>query len=214
MSLKITESEKQAFEPIPAGTYPARCVGLIDLGVQYNERYGKEQPKVRIIWELPTETIERDDKKEPRWISKPYTASLHEKAELRKDLESWRGKSYDAADLQAFDLSSILNAPCMLSITHKTSQSGKVFALVSAVSQPMRGIEIPELKNSPLLFDFDYPTEHLLSALETLPKWMQEEVQKSKTWAERMAQKAKEDAVLAKSIFHDPVPPVQREASD
>lgn len=208
MSLKIVESEKRTFAPIPAGTYPARCVGLVDLGVQYNERYNKEQHKVRIVWELPTETIERDGKQEPRWISKPYTASLHEKAELRKDLESWRGKSYSAEELHSFDLSSILDEPCMLSITHKTSQSGKLFALVSGVSQPMRGMAVPVLKNPPFLFDFDFPTDRLWSALEALPRWMREEVQKSKTWAERVAQGAVESGLAAKAddLFHESLP--------
>lgn len=199
MSLKMSnESTNKTYEPIPAGTYPARCVGLVDLGVQYNERYNKEQAKVRIVWELPTETIDRNGEKEPRWISKPYTASLHEKAELRKDLESWRGKTFDTGELKEFDLKSVLDEPCMLSITHRVSQTGNVFALVSAVSQPMRGLDVPVLKNQPFLFDFDFPEEQLLSALNGLPKWMQEEVQKSKTWQERIGQKQKnsDDAVF------------------
>lgn len=207
MSLKVSDNAaKQAFEPIPAGTYPARCVGLVDLGVQINAKFGKEQPKVRIIWELPTETIERNGETEPRWISKPYTASLHEKSELRKDLESWRGKSFTSGELQAFDLTSVVDAPCMLSITHKTAQSGKMFAAVSSVSQPMRGIAVPALKNPPLLFDFDYPREQMLSALEALPEWMQNEVKKSVTWQQMFGQQPQEQTGKVVDVFADELP--------
>ena len=206
MSLTVSESSGvQAFEPIPAGTYPARCAGLIDLGVHKNEMYGTERPRVRIIWELPTETIQRNGETEPRWISKPYTASLNEKAELRRDLDSWRGRSFTAVELKRFELISVIDMPCMLSIIHKTSKNGNTYACVSAVSKVMRGFDVPALKNPPLLFDFDYPREQMLTALEALPEWMRNEVQKSITW-QQLCEQPQELAEKVVDVFADELP--------
>ena len=51
MGLILKASEKR-FEPIPEDTYPAVCVGLYDIGEQFNEKYDKAQKKVVITWEL------------------------------------------------------------------------------------------------------------------------------------------------------------------
>ena len=58
MSLYASASGESAIAPIDAGTYPAVCYGLIDIGLQWSETYRKSSPKVVILWELPTEKIE------------------------------------------------------------------------------------------------------------------------------------------------------------
>lgn len=196
MSLIVKDSGGTSYPPIEAGTYPARCVGIIDLGIQRNEFSGKEREMVRVVWELPTETIKDDNGTDkPRWISKPYTASLHEKAALRHDLDAWRGKPFTQEELKGFELRNIVDAPCLLTITHQQSQSGCVYAKVGGVSRVMRGMTVPPLVNPQFVVDLD--DDGADEILQTLPKWMQEEVQKSPTWAARAEKKAVNATVIA-----------------
>ena len=60
MSLTVKETGGGNYAPIEAGTYPARCCGVIDLGIQHNDFNDKDQEKVRLIWELPTERSDVD----------------------------------------------------------------------------------------------------------------------------------------------------------
>ena len=75
--------------------------GIIDLGTHTEDspQFGrKTQHKMMIQWECPEYRIEieKDGKKLdlPRAISRRYTMSLGKKANLRKDLEAWRGKPF------------------------------------------------------------------------------------------------------------------------
>src|SRR5664280_2358069 len=115
---------------IPAGTHVARCYGVIDLGTQYSEKFGNSSRKIQIQWELPNELM---DDGRPLAISKRYTLSVNEKANLRKDLESWLGRGITMEEEKnGFALGSMLGAPCLLSIIHADS-SGKVYANIAAV---------------------------------------------------------------------------------
>ena len=60
MALTVKDNGGARVAPMEAGTYPARCVGVIDLGVQYNEKWDKRQEKLRLIFEFPTERVEVD----------------------------------------------------------------------------------------------------------------------------------------------------------
>ena len=112
---------------IPAGTHVARCYGIIDLGTQYSEKFGNSSRKVQVQWELPNELM---DDGRPLAISKRYTLSVNEKANLRKDLESWLGRGITAQEeKEGFALGVLLGKPCLLSIIHAES-NGKTYANV------------------------------------------------------------------------------------
>ena len=98
------------FEQPPAGTHIARCVRLIDIGSQVNPfREGSMRRQVVVAWELPEELMtEGENKGHPFMCSKFYTMSLHEKASLRQDLVNWRGRDFTEAELEGFDLRTIL----------------------------------------------------------------------------------------------------------
>lgn len=195
MGLTVKETGGGSYTPIEAGTYIARCVGVIDLGIQHNDFNGKDQEKVRIVWELPTERVDVDGEDKPRWMSKPYTASLHEKSTLRHDLDAWRGRPFTTEELAGFDLHNIVNAPCMLSIVHQDGKNG-VYAKVGSISRVMKGIEVPPLENQPFTFDMDAPDAE--EVLKALPQWMQDEVKNSVTW------KARANAVDCEQDEEDP----------
>lgn len=75
-------------------------------------------------------------------VSQWYTLSLHEKANLRKDLDAWRGKSFTDEDLkEGFDVEKLVGAPCLLNVTQsKSEKNGKVYANVSSIMPLPRGM--------------------------------------------------------------------------
>lgn len=80
------------------------------------------------------ETPHRDSEGKPHRVSTwPYTVSLNEKANLRKDLEKWRGRKFSADELNGFDLESVIGAPAMLNIVHNEGDEGQVYANVNGI---------------------------------------------------------------------------------
>ena len=140
------------FEQCPAGSFAARCYQIIDLGHQTFEWKGeaKVAPKVRITWELN----EMMSDGRPFSISREYTASIGYKANLRKDLEAWRGRPFSAEELRNFSLENVLGAPCLLGIVHKPSKdNSKVYANVGSIMALPKGMPSPELVNPAVKFD-------------------------------------------------------------
>ena len=121
MSEIIAKTEPKGFEQVPPGTHKARCIKVIDLGTQRNEWDGivtwKEQ--VLVIWELP-ELLRNGI---PQTISKFYNLSLHEKANLRIDLVSWRGREFTAEEKQAFDIAKLVGVPCQLNVIDRNGKT-------------------------------------------------------------------------------------------
>lgn len=181
MALTVKDNGGARVAPMEAGTYPARCVGVIDLGVQYNEKWDKRQEKLRLIFEFPTERVEVDGGEKPRWLSKKYTASLNEKSELYRDLCAWRGVPFTPEELNGFDMRKLLGAPCMVCVVNH-ERNGNTYTDITAISRAMKGMEVPPLENEALLFDMDGDVEEAREVFEKLPQWMQEEVAKSDTW--------------------------------
>jgi hypothetical protein len=144
MGRYATEETGTKFKQAPAGNHVGRCVEIIDLGTQHGEYQGEPNVKQQIIvrWELPHETIEIDGVAAPMLVSKFYTNSLSEKANLRKDLESWRNRVFTDEELKRFDLMKVLGAPCMVGIIHK---EGK--AKVTTIGAIPKGTECPPAHN-------------------------------------------------------------------
>ena len=98
LTLKVGDND---FEKLTVGTYHGTCFRMVDLGTQDTEYNGEKKKKhlVRLDFEI-TESLEPEDNEvnmedgRPFGISRTYTASLFESANLRKELESWRGKSF------------------------------------------------------------------------------------------------------------------------
>lgn len=141
-----------AFTPCPAGTYLARCVRLIDLGRQTTDYQGetKTAHKVLMGFEILDASVRRDDG-EPFVVSKRFTASLHEKAALRKTLASWRGKDFTPDELKAFDLGSVLGKTCFISLVD-SAKDGRTYTNIAAVMAAPKGVTPPEgTCNEPLV---------------------------------------------------------------
>lgn len=183
MSLTATNKGGASLAPIEAGTHPAICYGLVDLGIQYSEKYKNSKQKILIMWELPDEKIEVDGKPVSRVISQTYTCSLNEKSVLRKDLASWRGRDFTDEELAAFDLRNIVGAPCLLSIIHKES-GGATYANVGGVMKLPKGMPPLVQTVETIVFDLD---ETPLEEMDRLPDWVRRRIEASETYKERVA---------------------------
>ncbi len=158
MSVSIIASSKggSQSEPIEAGTYFGRCYSMVHLGTLKEEYLGevKLMNKVRLTFELPTElkVFKEENGEQPCVISKEFTLSLSEKSNLLKFLNSWRGVALSDAERQAFDIVKLVGAPCMITISHKTSATGKTYAEISGIGKVMKGMEVPPQVNPSVVF--------------------------------------------------------------
>lgn len=140
MGLIVSDTGGGDFKLIPAGVHIGRCFRIVDLGTQEEEFQGemKLMPKVAIYWELHGEDEDGqplvDEKGDPLFIWQEYTASLGQKAKLRAALESWRGRPFTEDELKGFDITKLLNAYCMVNVTHRVSQKGKTYANVASLT--------------------------------------------------------------------------------
>ena len=182
MSLIVSENETPKFEPIAEGTHLAVCNMLVDLGMQYSEKFGKSNRKVLIGWEIPDEVIEIDGEKHGRSISKRYTASLNEKSSLRKDLASWRGRDFTAEELAAFDLNNIVGTSCLINVIHKEGTNGKIYANIGGIMKLPKGMPKAMPSEPAIVFDLDNDP---LDSIDNLPDWISEEIKRSSTYEER-----------------------------
>lgn len=157
--ITATNNGGSTFEPVDAGTYAARCFEMIQIGTIKESFEGKEKllNKVRISWELPTElkVFKEGDPEKPHVVSKDFTLSMADKATLRKFLEGWRGKAFTDDESKAFDITVLLGKPCMLSVIHKTSKMGKVYAEISSISSVPKGMTVPDPINEISVLSFD-----------------------------------------------------------
>lgn len=165
------------FTPAPEGTHFGVCDMVVDLGQQKTSYQGVESVKHQIYvrWQIPEERIswkdgEGNQKEGPVVIGKTYTASLGEKANLRKDLQSWRGRAFTEAELKQFDVSKLLGVGAMIAIVHNHKET-KTYANIGAIGGLPKGMPTPQIENDALLYDPDN-----LASYEKLPKWLQEKI--------------------------------------
>jgi hypothetical protein len=167
MSLMATDNGGGNFEKAPVGNHMARCFMVADLGLQ-ETTYGPKR-KVHLSWELSGELMEDGN---PYVIGQRYTLSLNEKANLRRDLESWRSRPFTDDELKGFDLFSVVGIPCMLSVVHNEN-NGKVYANVASVASMPKGMECPPQVNSSVSFSTDDFNQAEFDKLpEFLQKWV------------------------------------------
>jgi hypothetical protein len=132
------------FIPAPAGTHPAICCDVVDLGEVEVTFQGKTQRKHKIVicWQIDEDM----DNGKPFLVRRRYTCSLHEKATLRRDLESWRGRGFNDKELEAFDLESLLSVGCLINVIHE-SRNGSTFANVASVMRLPKGMTSPTIRD-------------------------------------------------------------------
>ena len=139
----IAKEPESSFTPCPEGLHHAVCVDVIDLGV-LQTTWG-DKHKVRIVWQVEEENTDTGRRFDVR---KHYNLSLHTKATLRKDLESWRGRTFSETELGGFDLEQLIGANGQVQVVQDITDESKVYANVQAV--------VPPPKGTPKLVPLDY----------------------------------------------------------
>jgi hypothetical protein len=136
VSALLARRPQRTYAQAPEGLHAACCCDIVNLGVVAGA-YGAKH-KVRIVWQLDA----RDDASGRRYdVARVYTLSLHERAALRKDLESWRGRKFTDRELDAgFDLEKLVGVPAQIQVVQTLSDDGSLYANVSIVLPPQKGI--------------------------------------------------------------------------
>jgi hypothetical protein len=186
MIITGSNSDRKQFQIAPAGTHLARLYRIIDLGTQMREFEGKVtmNRKAKFFFELHGDDAEgkplltTDGK--PLIQSKEYTVSLNEKANLRRDLEAWRGKAFTNKELgngedyeyakdepRGFSIKSVLGHFCMVNISHRQKGDMTYADLkgVSAVPSIYKKQGLPEGVNTTMIFTLDKFDQNMFDSL-------------------------------------------------
>jgi hypothetical protein len=182
----IAQATQSNFKQVPAGLFMALCYRVIDLGTQKTSWQGKEKwsRKVLLQWELHGEDDAGEplvtDEGNPLSVSKRYTLSLGDNAQLRQDLKSWRGRDFTNEELAGFDISKLLGAACMVNVAHDT-KDGNVYTNVASVTPVPKALKasVPELVNKALMFDVSEPDMEVFGQLS---EKLQETIRACKEW--------------------------------
>lgn len=182
----IATASQSSFKQVPAGLFMAICYRVIDLGTQKTQWQGKEKwsRKVLIQWELHGEDDAGEplttDEGAPLSVSKRYTLSLGENAQLRADLKSWRGRDFTPDELAGFDIGKLIGAPCMVNVAHD-QKDGNTYTNVASVTPVPRALKdtVPAPVNMPLMFDVSEPN---METFNLLSDKLQETIRACKEW--------------------------------
>ena len=180
-----TSGNSYQHEPIPAGTYLARCYSMVHLGTTEQDFQGQKKwvNKVRITWELPTElkVFSPEKGEQPQAISKEFSLSMHEKATLRAFLTSWRGKGFTEEEARSFDVTKLLGVECMLSVIHEPGKQDptKIYEKISSISRVMKGVVCPPQINPSFIFTLEEFDQY---KFDSLPDWLKDKIRQSQEY--------------------------------
>ena len=184
-------SNKVAQPPLEAGSYPARLVQVIDLGVQEQQPFNNQPAKppvqeIMVTYELVDAFMIDEDGNEledkPRWLSETFPL-YNLDSELAKST-----KRYLAIDPNVEmdgDWTALIGRPVMVTVVQnpgKDKNKGKIFEKITGTSsvRARDAAKLPELKNPGKVFDqSDLST---VGILLTLPKWLQDKIKGGLEW--------------------------------
>lgn len=174
--------------PVPQGIYLARCYGIIDLGTQKTTHLGgtKHLNEVMLQFELHDvgeaggQLFTANGKSMS--ISKSFTLSLAEKATLRKDIQTWRGREFTPDELRGFQLKSVLGEWALISVVNAMDQNGHdctSIATIMPVPPQVRQSGLPAGQNKLQIFVSEDPDIELF---DSFSESLKEKIRKSPQW--------------------------------
>lgn len=171
--MKIKDRARPKVPTVEPGVYFAVCIGVIDLGEQYSEKFKNYSNRVQFVWELPSETIEMDGKQEPKQLSKEFAIATKKNSGLRTFISSWNSKAYTDEEFQEVELFEQIGRACQLNVV--LNDTGE-YANVDNIMPIPKGIPAPISSTKPIMWDMDNWNEEVL---KSLPEWVQEKIKKS-----------------------------------
>lgn len=216
----ITESGGGNYTPTPEGQHLMVCSRIVDLGTQPgSQKFPQPKRKIRIFWELPNERITYTDgdgreHEGPVLHSEQYTASFNEKANLRKDLEAWRGKAFTDEDFSGppngFHLSRLIGIPAYAQIVHE-HRDGNTYANLNSIMKPPKELFEQyrgKIEGETIFFDLD---DFKQEEFEKLSDRLKETIRKS---PEYLAMFSDDPADQYKPNSENPADGMDRELED
>lgn len=132
------------FTPHSEGQFAMLCVDVVNLGTNV-EQFADQEPREVAKVALVFASGERQADKSLTLVTTEMTLSANEKANLRKFLESWRGKSYTAEQAEAgLPISKLHGQAALLSIEHVTTRKGRKFAKISSIAPLPKAMQTSE----------------------------------------------------------------------
>lgn len=180
---KLPNNSKTTIPAMEPGTYPARLVQIITLGVQKQRPFkGQEKPPAlsfRLTYEFLDEFLKDEDgndlEDKPRWLTEelPFLSLKAEKAKSTQ-----RYYALDPDEKFKGDWSQLIGAPCMVTVTNYENSQGDTKDSVASVSamRPKEAAKAPELKNPSLVFDFEEPDKDVFL---NFPDWLQDKIKEA-----------------------------------
>ena len=191
MALIAKSNGESNFVPVPQGMHLARCYRIVDLGTQKSEYQGQVKHLSKVMLQFEIHGNDDDNKPivtqkgEPMSINKNFTLSLAEKATLRKDLQTWRGREFTEDELRGFELKNVLGAWAMISVIKALGNNGKEYTNIAAIMSVPSAIKkagIPEGHNDLTLFSIDEPD---MTLFDSFSNGLKEKIGKSPEWQSR-----------------------------
>lgn len=147
---------KGSFEKPPEGYAKFWCIRVIDLGTQEGQWKGSTtyNRKIWVQFELPEHMTEFEGQTMPMVISRKYNLKFSQKADLRKDMESWYGKRFNDKDIEAsggFDPEKILGRCGKLQVVY--SDDGEYANVGVIIPEDEAGM--PKRVHPLVFFDLD-----------------------------------------------------------
>ena len=173
MGLRVKDRAKPKLPPVEPGVYIAVCVGVIDLGEQFSEKFKNYRNEVQFVWELSGEMVEVDGEMKPRQLSRTFSVATNKKSNLRGFLGGWNGVQYSDEQFSELDLFDQAGRACQLNVV--LNDTGE-YANVDSVIPLPKGMPAPTTDTAPILWNMDEWDDDKFSAL---PEWVQEKIKKS-----------------------------------
>lgn len=169
-----SDSKFKRAEPLEPGTYPARVVNIIDLGVQ-PQRPFRDTPKppcqeIRLVYELTDEFLKdeegNDIEDKPRLVFEEIPL-LNLKAERAKSTQ--RYKALDPNEDFDGDFTQLIGLPCNVTLTKSPDKKNPeiVYNNVAGITtmREKDAKRTPELVNPPKVFLLDEPDLEIFNSL-------------------------------------------------
>lgn len=188
MALIAKKKAKSTVPPLAADTYPAVCVGVVDLGEQHSEKFKNYQNKVMFLFEIIGETVDVDGEAKPRWLSKEFTLSLSEKSNLAKTIAAWTGRELTEDECEnGYDVMQLVGRPAMVVVTVKETENGS-FNDITVIASPPKIMTIPPAESDQFTFEIENWNDEVF---EKLPEWIQNKIKKSTEYPTKYAKDEK-----------------------
>lgn len=179
-----TNAVKTSYPHLETGTYGARIVQVIGLGVQERPAYKGEAkppaPFIRITFELPYETIDRQMEdgsieKQPRWLSKEMVFSGSDMSTCVK----WLNK-IDPSNSLGGDWANTIGKELQVYVTATQGKKDptKYYNDVKDVLSVPKGMAIPDIyaPEKKMVFSTRHVTDKTVEQFNSMPKWLQEKI--------------------------------------